>query len=84
MLSLTFLHLQYLHPQIVENNFDLRPGAIIKQFNLQEITKARGGRFYRDTAAYGHFGRQDLDLPWENVNEKAEKLKQASINMQRN
>jgi S-adenosylmethionine synthetase len=36
-----------------------------------------GGRFYRDTAAYGHFGRPDLKLPWEDVADKAATLLQA-------
>jgi S-adenosylmethionine synthetase len=36
----------------------------------------RGGRFYQDVAAYGHFGRTDLDLPWEQT-DKAELLKEA-------
>ena len=36
------------------------------------------GKFYRKTASYGHFGRRDLDLPWENVEEKAAKLAEAS------
>ncbi len=53
--------------ELVFKYFDLRPGAIIKQFRLNSLPKERGGRFYRDTAAYGHFGRQDLNLPWENV-----------------
>tara|TARA_Y100001968_G_scaffold49269_1_gene39634 strand:+ start:1901 stop:3130 length:1230 start_codon:yes stop_codon:yes gene_type:complete len=59
---------------IVQNHFDLRPGAIIKEFNLKELPKERGGRFYRDTAAYGHFGRSDLNLPWENVANKVKEL----------
>ncbi|MFL0782429.1 MAG: methionine adenosyltransferase, partial [Prochlorococcus sp.] len=37
----------------------------------------RGGRFYQDTAAYGHFGRPDLNLPWEDVTDKASALLQA-------
>ena len=60
--------------ELVKSHFDLRPGAIIKQFSLTKLPQARGGRFYRDTAAYGHFGRPDLDLPWENVTEKAKEL----------
>ncbi len=59
---------------LVIDNFDLRPGAIIEKFNLKKLPSLRGGRFYRDTAAYGHFGRPDLDLPWENVNQEAQKL----------
>ncbi len=60
--------------QIVQEHFDLRPGAIIKSFNLQELPKLRGGRFYRDIAAYGHFGRTDIALPWEDVSQKAKEL----------
>ncbi len=61
--------------ELVKKHFDLRPGAIIKEFKLRELPEARGGRFYRDTAAYGHFGRPDLNLPWENVLEKAKELR---------
>ncbi len=43
---------------IVTKNFDLRPAAIIKYFDLRRP-------IYKQTAAYGHFGRNDLDLPWE-------------------
>ena len=38
-----------------------------QHFDLRGLPQARGGRFYQDVAAYGHFGRADLDLPWENV-----------------
>ena len=64
--------------KIVQTHFDLRPGAIIKQFNLKELPKQRGGRFYRDTAAYGHFGRPDLNLPWENIAEKVKEIKRSN------
>ena len=37
-----------------------------------------GGKFFRKTASYGHFGRRDLELPWENVEEKAAQLVKAS------
>ena len=60
--------------QIVQDQFDLRPSAIIKSFNLQNLPSTRGGSFYRDTAAYGHFGRTDILLPWEDVSEKAQEL----------
>ncbi len=60
--------------QIVQEHFDLRPGAIMKSFNLQELPRLRGGRFYRDIAAYGHFGRTDITLPWEEVSQKAKEL----------
>ena len=62
---------------LVQEHFDLRPGAIIEQFKLREMPSLNGGRFSRDTAAYGHFGRPDLNLPWENVADKAASLKQA-------
>lgn len=44
--------------EIVKENFDLRPAGIIKMLDLRRP-------IYRQTAAYGHFGRDDLDLPWE-------------------
>ena len=62
---------------LVQKHFDLRPGAIIEQFKLRDMPSLNGGRFYRDTAAYGHFGRPDLNLPWEDVSDKAAALKQA-------
>ena len=61
--------------QLVQDQFDLRPSAIIKSFDLQNLPSSRGGRFYRDTAAYGHFGRTDILLPWEDVSQKAKELK---------
>lgn len=63
---------------LVQEHFDLRPGAIIATFGLRELPQQRGGRFYQDVAAYGHFGRSDLDLPWENVDAIAATLKQAT------
>jgi S-adenosylmethionine synthetase len=62
--------------ELVKQNFELRPAGIIHAFNLQNLPSERGGRFYQDVAAYGHFGRDDLDLPWERT-DKAELLKQA-------
>jgi S-adenosylmethionine synthetase len=62
---------------LVQEHFDLRPGAIIEIFGLRELPQQRGGRFYQDVAAYGHFGREDLNLPWEAVDTIAAKLKQA-------
>ncbi|NER81544.1 MAG: methionine adenosyltransferase domain-containing protein [Leptolyngbya sp. SIO1D8] len=58
------------------SKFDLRPAGIIQSFKLQDLPLQRGGRFYQETAAYGHFGRTDLDLPWEKT-DKTEQLKQA-------
>ncbi|MEB3185553.1 MAG: methionine adenosyltransferase [Cyanobacteriota bacterium] len=63
---------------LVQEHFDLRPGAIIETFNLRGLPQERGGRFYQDVAAYGHFGRSDLNLPWENVNAITETLRQAT------
>jgi len=63
---------------LVQEHFDLRPGAIIEIFNLRDLPQQRGGRFYQDVAAYGHFGRSDLNLPWENVDAIAASLKQVT------
>ena len=60
---------------LVQANFDLRPGTIIENFSLRRQPQQRGGRFYQDVAAYGHFGRSDLNLPWEDVELIAAKLK---------
>jgi S-adenosylmethionine synthetase len=62
--------------KLVQDNFDLRPAAIIQNFNLRKLPGMRNGRFYQDVAAYGHMGRTDLDLPWEQI-DKADILKQA-------
>jgi S-adenosylmethionine synthetase len=63
---------------LVQEHFDLRPGAIIEIFGLRQLPQQRGGRFYQDVAAYGHFGRNDLNLPWEEVTAIAATLKQAT------
>jgi S-adenosylmethionine synthetase len=55
---------------LIDAHFDLRPGAIIEQLALRRP-------IYRQTAAYGHFGRPDLDLPWERV-DRAEALADAA------
>lgn len=57
---------------VVSKHFDLRPAGIIKMLDLRRP-------IYKATAAYGHFGRNDLDLPWERT-DKAEELKQAALN----
>ncbi|ELR97676.1 methionine adenosyltransferase [Gloeocapsa sp. PCC 73106] len=62
--------------EVVQQNFDLRPAGIIQTFNLRDLPKQRNGRFYQDVAAYGHFGRNDLDLPWEKT-DKAAALREA-------
>ncbi len=53
--------------EIVAENFDLRPAGIIKMLDLRRP-------IYKQTAAYGHFGRNDIDVPWEKT-DKAEALK---------
>jgi S-adenosylmethionine synthetase len=62
---------------LVKKHFELRPAGIIQTFGLTKLPAERGGRFYQDVAAYGHFGRTDLDLPWEQT-DKADLLKQAA------
>ena len=57
--------------EIVRENFDLRPAGIIKMLDLRRP-------IYRGTAAYGHFGRTDLNLPWE-ATDKAEALKKPGL-----
>jgi S-adenosylmethionine synthetase len=56
--------------ELVKANFDLRPAGIIKTLDLRRP-------IYRQTAAYGHFGRNDLDLPWERT-DKADVLRQGA------
>ncbi|NEP40063.1 MAG: methionine adenosyltransferase domain-containing protein, partial [Okeania sp. SIO2H7] len=62
--------------EVVKENFELRPAGIIQTFNLRNLPAERGGRCYQDVAAYGHLGRNDLDLPWEQI-DKVELLKEA-------
>ena len=57
---------------LVEKHFDLRPGAIIRDLGLRRP-------IYKQTAAYGHFGRTDIDLPWERT-DKAEVLRKEAFN----
>ncbi|PSB25738.1 methionine adenosyltransferase [Stenomitos frigidus] len=53
--------------ELVKEHFELRPAGIIQTFNLCHLPGERNGRFYQDVAAYGHMGRTDLDLPWEQL-----------------
>lgn len=62
--------------EAVKTHFELRPAGMIQAFNLQKLPAERGGRFFQDVAAYGHFGRTDLDLPWEKT-DKAQLLKES-------
>ena len=56
--------------ELIDSHFDLRPAAIIRDLDLRRP-------IYRNTAAYGHFGRDDIDAPWERI-DKAESLRQAA------
>ncbi|OGO30515.1 MAG: methionine adenosyltransferase [Chloroflexi bacterium RBG_16_56_11] len=56
--------------RLINKHFDLRPGAIIQYFDLRRP-------IYRQTAAYGHFGRTDIDLPWEKTDKAAILKKEA-------
>ena len=55
---------------LIRNNFDLRPYGILKMLDLIRP-------IYKQTAAYGHFGREDLDLSWERT-DKADELRGAA------
>jgi S-adenosylmethionine synthetase len=55
---------------LIDEHFDLRPGAIIRDLRLRRP-------IYRPTAAYGHFGRTDIDAPWE-ITDRAETLRKAA------
>ncbi len=57
--------------RLIDENFDLRPGAIIRDLGLRSP-------IYLPTATYGHFGRDDLDLPWERL-DRLEGLREASV-----
>jgi S-adenosylmethionine synthetase len=50
---------------LIEQHIDLRPAGIIRSFDLRGLPKSRDGHFYQPLAACGHFGRSELDLPWE-------------------
>lgn len=63
--------------ELIEEHFELRPEGILATFGLRNLPMERNGRFYQDVAAYGHFGRSDLDLPWEQT-DKAVALKSAA------
>ncbi len=67
--------------ELVQQQVDLRPAAIIRNFGLATICAERGGRFYQDTAAYGHFGRRDLQAPWEDVTAMADTLRQMALSV---
>ncbi len=58
--------------RVVEETMDLRPAAILKQFRLRELPAQHEGRFYTRLASYGHFGRRDVDVPWETEDQARE------------
>ena len=60
--------------KLVSKNFDLRPAAIISQFDLRGLPSKNGGKFYQLLAAYGHMGRTDINVPWEQT-DKVDTLK---------
>ena len=59
---------------LIEQHFDLRPAAIIDTLDLRRP-------IYRQTASYGHFGRPDLDLPWERTDKAAELAEAAGLHV---
>lgn len=63
--------------ELVEKNFDLRPAAIIKGFDLRGLPAKNGGKFYQKLAAYGHMGRLDFEVPWEAIDKAASLKEQA-------
>ena len=71
--------------EIVSELFDLRPIAIINKFDLRGLPAKNGGKFYQKLAAYGHMGRTDLAVPWEEtdmaeaISEKAEKYSSVCV-----
>ena len=58
--------------EIIAKNFDLRPGAIINELGLRRP-------IFKQTAAYGHFGRTDVNLPWEELNKVDDLKKDAGL-----
>ena len=71
--------------EIVNEIFDLRPVAIINKFDLRGLPAKNGGKFYQKLAAYGHMGRTDLAVPWEetdmaeSISQKAEKYSSVCV-----
>ncbi|MGH1394144.1 MAG: methionine adenosyltransferase [Trichormus sp.] len=56
---------------LLEKYFDFRLAGILKEFNLRHLPSLMKGGFYRKLAAYGHVGRDDIDLPWEKLDKMA-------------
>ena len=70
--------------EIIKTNFDLRPASILEEFDLKNLPKRMGGDFFVKTASYGHFGREDLSLPWEDVSDISKRLVISSKNYIKN
>ena len=64
---------------IISKNFDLRPAAIISNFDLRNLPAKNNGKFYQRLAAYGHVGRTDINVPWEQL-DKVDILKKCMNN----
>jgi S-adenosylmethionine synthetase len=60
--------------ELINEHFDLRPAAIIRELDLRRP-------IYRQTAAFGHFGRDDLDVPWESTDKAAALAEAAGIDL---
>ncbi|MDX1920336.1 MAG: methionine adenosyltransferase [Candidatus Caenarcaniphilales bacterium] len=65
--------------KLIMEHFDLRPWSIIQKFALRNLPAQRAGNFYRKVASYGHFGRIDIELPWEQLDEVEELKKKYSL-----
>ncbi|MEN9208188.1 MAG: methionine adenosyltransferase [Gloeomargarita sp. GMQP_bins_120] len=66
--------------ELIQKYIELRPAGLIQAFHLRDLPRERGGRFYQDVATYGHFGRMDLDLPWEHT-ELSQQLREAALSV---
>ena len=64
---------------LVKQNFDLRPASIINQFDLRGLPAKNGGKFYQKLAAYGHMGRTDFAVPWEDTSKANDLRKQSTL-----
>ena len=64
--------------ELVRKNFDLTPAGIINKFDLRNLPSKNGGKFYQLLAAYGHMGRTDINVPWEQV-DKADILRNQAL-----
>lgn len=63
---------------LVNECFDLRPWSIIQKFQFKDLPKNNKGCFYQKVAAYGHFGRFDIELPWEKLDD-VDQLQQKAL-----